>query len=41
MFEMLAYADILYVEYMEFLGPLHGRYAKALNRYFLLHQIRH
>jgi len=38
MFECLAYAWILNAQYIEFLGPLHGRYALAVNRWLLLHQ---
>jgi len=35
MFECLAYPRILWLEYIEFLGPLHGRYALAVNRFYL------
>ncbi len=35
MFELLAYTRILWVEYPAFIGPLQGRYALAVNRFFL------
>jgi len=38
MFYLLAYTGILSAEYIEFLGPLHGRYALACCRWWLLKQ---
>jgi len=38
MFYLLAFSRILDAEYIEFLGPLHGRYALAVNRWWLLKQ---
>lgn len=38
MFYLLSFPRILSAEYIEFLGPLHGRYAAAANRWWLLKQ---
>lgn len=35
MFELLAYTRILWTEYPAFIGPLQGRDALAVNRFFL------
>jgi len=38
MFYLLAYPRILCHEYPRFLGPFHGRYATAVNRWWLIMQ---
>jgi len=38
MFYLMAHVWILSAERIEFLGPLHGRFALACNRWWLLKQ---